>query len=275
MKLVAFLAILVLAGPGAAVAQQPQQPSGGLGSVIDILGGILGVGGGGRVHGHAVLAKGETLVVRTDDSRTVAVDVSAIDPRIRGVVQPGDGVTLALGRAPDGDTRGTAVAASDMQLDPPAQGGRTYHQIGGTVAEATASRVVFRTREGMTIPLDVTAITGLPALRAGEPATLIYEQGATHGVVAVWIEPGAAASASIDSTRPRPGEGNRVHGMVETVTLNGFALVADDGRRVMVETSRASSADVRPGDYVTVVGRLDAGGDTFVADRIRRDTRRR
>lgn len=276
MKLVAFLAILVLAGPATAGAQQS---SGGLGSVIDILGGILGVGGG-RVHGHAVLTKGDTLVVRTDDGRTVAADISSVDPRIRGVVKPGDGVTLTLRKAPEGDTRGAAVTATDLQLDPPSQAGKTYQQIDGTVTETSASRVVFKTREGMTLPLDVTSITGLPPLQAGEPATLIYEQGTTHGVVAVWIEPGTAtassSSASVDTARPVPGEGHRVHGMVEAVTLNGFTLVADDGRRVMVETARGASApDLRPGDYVTVVGRASERGDTMVADRVRPDTRRR
>ena len=277
MKLMAFLAILVFASPVAVLAQQPQQPSGGLGSVIDLLGGILGVGGG-RVHGHAVVTKGDTLVVRTDAGRTVAANVSAVDSRIRGLLKPGDGVTLTLRRAPEGEGRGAPVTASDLQLDPPAQARKTYQQIAGTVSEASGSRVVFRTREGMTMPLDVTSITGLPALQSGDPATLIYEQGAAHGVIAVWIEPGAPAdssSASIDTTRRLPGATERVHGMIEAVTLNGFTVVADDGRRVMVDASRTVVADVRPGDHVTVIGRSSDRGDTMVAERVRADTRRR
>ena len=276
MKVVAFLAMLVLTGSTGAFAQQP---SGGLGSVIDILGGILGVGGAGRLHGHAVVTRGDTLVVRTDDGRSVAADVSSIDPRIRGVVKPGDGVTVTLRRAPEGETRTTRVTATDLQLDPPTQTGKTFQQIAGTVSEASGSRVVFRTGEGMTLPLDVSAITGLPELRPGDPATLIYEQGATHGVVAVWIEPGAtpstSSSASGATTRPLPSEGDRVHGMVESVTMNGFTLIADDGRRIMVETARVSVPDVRPGDYVMVVGRAGDRGDTIIAERVRSDARRR
>ncbi|MBI1734100.1 MAG: hypothetical protein HYR51_02895 [Candidatus Rokubacteria bacterium] len=52
--------------------------------------------------------------------------------------------------------------------------------------------------------------------------------------------------------------------------MNGFTLVADDGRRIMVETARAGSAapDVQPGDHVTVVGRARALRITLPAARV-------
>jgi hypothetical protein len=277
MNLLAFLATLLLLAPAPAHAQSSS--SGGLGGVIDTLGGILGIGGG-RVHGHVVATKGDTLVVRTDDNRTLSIDTSQTDPRIRGLVKAGDGVTVTLRQPREGESRNQALVAADLQLDAASQPPKAYERVEGTVTEASGSRVVFKTREGFTLPLDVSSLKGLPPLQPGQPATLIYEQGSRPGnVTAVWIEPaattGASPSASVNTTGSGAGELQRVHGLVEAVTVSGFTLAADDGRKVSVQASQNAPPDVRPGDLVTVFGRPGSGPDSIVAEIVQPDAPRR
>jgi hypothetical protein len=278
MKLLAFLATLLLLAPVPAQAQSSSR--GALGGVIDTLGGILGIGGG-RVHGHVVVATGDTLVVRTDDNRTLSIDASQTDLRIRGLLKPGDGVTVTLRQPREGESRSQTLAAADLQLDAPSQAPKSYERVEGTVTEASGSRVVFKTREGFTLPLDVSLITGLPSLQPGQPATLIYEQSSRPGnVTAVWIEPGTGTrggspSASINTTGSGSGDLQRVHGLVEAVTVSGFTLAADDGRKVSVQAGQNAPQDVRPGDLVTVFGRPGSGPDSIVAEIVQPDAPRR
>src|SRR5687767_3337217 len=183
MRLVAFLATLLLFAPGTVAAQQSS--GGGLGGVLDTLGGILGISGG-RVHGNVVVNRGDTLVVRTDNGRTVAIDASKTDARLRGLLKPGDGVTVVMRPPKEGEPRDATAVATELQLDPPTQAGKSWLTVEGTVQDVNKQRVTFKTREGFTLPLDVASITGLPTLQAGQPATLTYEQG-RQGPVAVWI----------------------------------------------------------------------------------------
>jgi hypothetical protein len=298
MRLVAFLATLLLIAQGVVSAQSSS--GGALGGVLDKLGGIIGIGGG-RVHGNVVLTRGDTIIVRTDDGRTLAIEASGTDPRIRGLLKNGDGVTVTMRQPREGEPRSQNLTASDLQLDPPSQAGKQFQRADGTVGEMQQSRVMFKTREGFSLPLDVSTITGLPQLASGQPATLFYEQG-KQGVVAVWIEPGsapqAAGSPPIGQTpggtptgqappsSPLPGQqppapsqpsaspdtgAQRYHGVVDSVAMNGFTLASDDGRKLTVE---GNSGDLRPGDMVTVFGR-PAGGrtDAIVADSVQPDPR--
>jgi hypothetical protein len=284
MKLVAFLATLLLLAPGAVSAQSS---GGGLGGVLDTLGGIFGVGSG-RVHGNVVVNRGDTLVVRTDAGRTLAVDASNTDARLRGLLKPGDGVTVVMRPAKEGEPRDATPVATELQLDPPTQAGKSWLTVEGTVQEATKSRVTFKTREGFTLPLDVAAITGLPTLQTGQPATLTYEQG-RQGPVAVWIEPGTSAGSvsptPVPGQQPYPQTGaspsaspdtglQRLHGLVESVSLTGFTLTSDDGRKVTVDTLRLSEGrapNVRPGDLVTVFGRPGANPSEVTAEFVQAD----
>lgn len=277
MRLLAFLATLLLLAPVPVSAQSSS--GGGLGGVLDTLGGIVGLGTG-RIHGHVVMAKGDTLVVRSDDGRTLSVDVSRTDQRLRGVLKPGDGVTLTMRQPREGEPKNQALIANDLQLDPPSKAGKTFQRVEGNVLETGASRMTFRTREGFTLPLDVSKITGLPQLSNGQPATLFYEPD-KQGVVAVWIEPGSVAQASKPAPAPPPAASpdtgvQRFHGLVDSVTLSGFTLTSDDGRKLTVETKSGASQDIRPGDMVTVFGRAAAGrADAIVAEFVHQDSPRR
>src|SRR5256886_17615502 len=93
--IVILTAMLVLVGAGPAAAQSNTKDSKGgtLGGVLDTLGGILG-GGSGKLHGAVVVAHDTTLVLRTDDKKTVRVDTASIDPQARPQLVPGQKVTV-------------------------------------------------------------------------------------------------------------------------------------------------------------------------------------
>jgi hypothetical protein len=280
--------VAVISAPLVAAAQQPQE-RGGLGGVIDILSGILD---GGRLQGHVVVNRDTTLVVRGDDGRTYAIDTSQVDPRLRGIPEAGERVTVVLARAREagdrpeaGPSRGPGaerLVAQQLQLDS-ASGGpaarKTFQMVQGTVEDSQGEQFLFRTRDGLVVPVDVATIRGLPPLAPKEPATLYYEQGPRHQVVGVWVEPravtawpppsapqppsiGTAPQPSAGMPGPRPGgELQSVHGLIESVDLSGFTLSADDGRRLAVDTAQLEPGlrrDLRPGDFVTVVGRPSA-----------------
>lgn len=289
MKLLAVFATVLLALPGP-VAAQSGGGGGGLGGVLDTLGGILGVGGV-RPHGNVVLVKGDTLVFRTDDGRTLSIDASGTDPRIRSLLKPGDGATVTVKQPREGGSS-QALVASEVQLDPPSQKGKEWQRVEGTIQEARRSQVVFKTREGFVVPVDVSRITGLPSLTTGAPATLVYENTG-QGVVGVWIEPGVATGAApgipgaapgtpgaggsaspATSPSSNAGELKRAHGLVESVRTGGFVLNTDDGRRLTIDTNRVSPGapgNVREGDLVTVFGRAGDGPDAIIADVVQPD----
>jgi hypothetical protein len=286
MKAIVILtALLITTGTAAA---QERDRGGGLGGVLDTLGGLLG--GAAKSHGTVVLARDTTVVFRTDDGRTLRVDTASLDADARSRLQAGQAATLSA--------RGTGdvLTATDVQLDQTASP-RTFQQVSGTVQERTQDRILFKTREGLTLPVTTAQIRGLPAFKANDPATLIYEQGPRQELVAVWLEPGdiAGAAAGVtgapgSSTMPgsigspgTPGstgsaggpmpsaslpDRQTVQGTVESVATTGLTLSLGDGRRMEVDASglgQAALAAVRPGDRVTVTGTPDAGQGRFVA----------
>ena len=262
-KAIVILTALLLA-TGSAAAQERGQ-SGGLGGVLDTIGGLLG-GGLNKTHGTVVLARDSTVVFRTDDGRTLRVDTASLDAGARGRLQAGQTATLSA--------RGTGdiLTATDVQIDQ-AGTARTFQRVSGTVQERSQDRILFKTREGLTLPVATSSIRGLPALKANDPATLIYEQGPRQELVAVWIEPGDA-SGSLGSTvsDPTPSaslpDRRTVQGTVESIAATGLTLQLGDGGRMEVDASgldRSALSAVRPGDRVTVTGTPDAAQGRFVA----------
>jgi hypothetical protein len=277
MAWLSLVVALVLLVPSPALAQSSK---GGLGGVLDILTGVLG---GGRLTGHVVLVRDNHVVLRTADARTVRVDAAAVDARIRDNLKPGEPITVVPQSPP---AEGGVVRAAEIQLGAPAgqsPGQKTFRQVEGTIAEADGSQVVFRTREGLTLPLDVSRVTGLPTLKPQEPATLVYEQGPRHEIVAVWVEPGslgaAAAAPPVATSTPGtsdpsasvPGAGpDRVFGVVQRLSGSTLTLRTSEGRTVSVDTSRVdpqARARLREGDLVVASGRA-TGPDRLEAERV-------
>lgn len=290
MTIIAILTtlVIVLSSSLPAAAQSKKEGQGqGLGNVLDTLSGILG--GSQRVHGNIVLTKESTIVLRGDDGRTYAVDASSIDPRLRGILQPGEAVTVVVKTG-----QNQTPVASDIQLDRVKSGAipqrKSFHQVLGTVELVTGSQVLFKTRDGLELPVDVSTIKGLPALTPKQPATLIYEPGHQHQIEAVWIEPGhlqptagapsgTASPSASPAASPATDSGGveRIHGLIDAVSLAGLTLQSDDGRKLAIDTTKIDSRLVqalRPGDLITVVGRLSDKPGLFVADSLHPDSLR-
>ena len=271
--------LVVFAAPAAAQdSKDSSKDRGGLGGVLDTLGGLLG-GGTNKLHGTVVLARDTNLVLRTDDKRSVRVDIGSIDPAVRQQLVPGQKLTLTSRGS------GDVLTASDIQVEQGQATPQAFSRVSGTVQERSQGRVLFKTREGLTLPVDTSQIRGLPYLSPNMPATLIYEQGAKQEILAVWIEPGdTAASASPTMESAAPGasgtqpsaslpsasapSGEKLDGLVESIDVSGLTVQSADGRHIKVDTAnvdRNTLASVRPGDIVTVTGNATTTPDHFSA----------
>jgi hypothetical protein len=258
------LGLTVLATP--VLAQQSGgQSGGGLGGVLDTLGGLLG-GGSRTLHGSVVLSDGNTVVLRTDDRSTYRIDVAALDPASRTNLTPGQTVTVtARGGA------GDVLTATQIQADADAKSSATFQRVTGTVQESGKQRILFKTRDGLVLPVDVSRVHGLPYLATNQPATLYYEQGPKQEIQAVWLEAGAAQPSALPSTT---AVAQSLQGKVETIGVSTVTLQASDGTTVTVDTSavdQQSVASVRPGDAVTITGAPVGDGGKFVAQTLRSD----
>ena len=271
--IVTAMLLAIAVGPAAA---QERERGGGLGGVLDTLGGLLG--GSNKAHGTVVLARDTSVVFRTDDARTWRVDTASLDADTRRQLRRGQSATLSV-RGAGGDV----VTATDVQVDQ-TPNERTFSTVSGTVQERSEGRLTFRTREGLTLPVETSRIRGLPAFKANDPATLIYEQGPRQEIVAVWLEPGditgAASTASPSASSPAdvapsaslPSR-QTVEGTVESLGRSGLTLQTSDGRRLEVDASGLDSGaldSVRPGDRVTVTGTSDTSTDQFIASSVTR-----
>ena len=277
------LALLLAAAVPAAIAQDRQDKSkdskGGLGGVLDTLGNVLGTGTH-KLHGAVVLAEASTFVLRTDDGRTYRVDTASLDPQKVRPVTPGQTVSVTA----RGGGQAGVVTASDLTPDAKSTG-KTFQTVSGTVQQASRDRVMFKTRDGLVLPVDVGNINGLPYLAANQPATLYYEQGPKQEVVAVWIQPGsgqAAQTSPAGSQTPPTTSGQTspsasvsttqsVDGVVESIGMSELKVRTNDGRSLTVDTSgvdRQALRGVAPGDSVTVTAAGDTTGDRFVAQSV-------
>ena len=273
MNLIVILTAILFAFAAPAAAQDNKDAGkdrGGLGGVLDTLGGLLGTGTN-KVQGAVVVAHDTSVVVRTDDKRSVRVDTASIDPQVRQQLVPGQKVTVTA-RGGGGDV----LAASDIQVEQGQTAPQAFSRVSGTVQERSAGRVLFKTKEGLTLPVDVSQIRGLPYLAANTPATLIYEQGPKQEILGVWIEPGDAAVSASPATEPSAslpsgavGAGQKLEGLVESVGMSDLTVQTADGRRIQVDTAgvdRATLAAVRPGDIATVTGNTGTTPEKFSAN---------
>jgi hypothetical protein len=286
------LLVAIVAGPATAqdnTKDTENKDRGGIGGVLDSIGGALGgiVGGTSKLEGSVVTARDTSLVLRTKDRRTVRVDTASIDPQVRQQLVPGQSVTVT--------TRGSGdvLTASDIQVAQGQAAPQAFSRVNGTIQERTDGRVLFKTKEGLTLPVDTSQIRGLPHIAPNTPATLIYEQGPKQELLAVWIEPGDAAASASPSMEPAPTQrsasqpsasqpsaslpssaspaGQNLEGLVESVGLSDLTLQTSDNRRIRVDTQavdRGVLATVRPGDIVTVTGNAGTDPNQFNANTV-------
>jgi len=277
-----MLAVMLAAVSGAA-AQDKQDKQGkddsrgGLGGVLDTLGNVLGTGPQ-KLHGNVVLTEGPTFVLRTDDGRTYRIDTASINPQKVSTVTPGQTLSVT---ARGGGQAGVLTAT---EITPDARSGaKTFQTVSGTVQDAGRDRVLFKTRDGLVLPVDVGNIKGLPYLAANQPATLYYEQGTKQEIVGVWIQPGSGSEKSApsattgqsssresgqsfpsaaggspsgggQSSPPAGGQtspsasvpaAQSLDGVVESIGMSDLKLRTSEGRSLTVDTSNVDRQALR------------------------------
>lgn len=256
---------LVLAAAAPLAAQDKQgKERGGLGGVLDTIGGVLGTGPQ-KLRGTVVLSEGSTFVLRTDDARSYRVDTASVDPQKRATLSPGQAVSVSARGG------GQAGVLTVTEIAPEATGaGKTFQTVTGTVQEAGRDRVLFKTRDGLVLPVDVGKVNGLPYLAANQPATLYYEQGPKQEIVGVWIQPGAGQAAASQPSASVPSA-QSLEGRVESIGVGSLTLQTSAGPSVTVDTSavdRQALRAIAPGDVVTVTGKAGSTPERFVAESV-------
>jgi hypothetical protein len=238
-----------------------------------------------RLHGDRVHVSGATMIVRADDGKTYAVDMSALETQMWHPIELGQAVTLAAkpGREPN------ALIAARLQADPADRAtGKTpkkpFISAQGTIESAQDSELRFKMPDGRVVWADASQMPGRAAVRVNDQGTLIYDRDPRQRVTALWFERSETqpSAAPIPSAAPtprvvRPGEYQRIYGYVQSVGGTTMSFKADDGRILTVDTTQVDAqvrSTVRQGDLVSVLGKTTARADQFVAEVIERETRR-
>ena len=263
MRTKAIIATIVLGLLPLSTPALAQQSGGALGGVLDTLGGLLA--GSRTLHGAVVLTDGYTVVLRADDGSTYRVDVARLDPSSRTSLMPGQMVTVT---ARGGSSN--VLTATRMKADADTKSHATFQRVSGIVQESGKQRIVFKTGDGLLLPVDVSRVHGLPYLAINQPRHSI-RAGSEGRIQAVWLEPGAAQPSALPSTT---SVARSLQGTVETIGVSMLTLQTSDGKTVTVDTSgvdRQSVASVRPGDAITITGLPAGDGGKFVAQSIRSD----
>src|SRR5262249_35774562 len=151
--------------------------------------------------------------------------------------------------------------------------GKTFQRVSGTVQQAGPDRVMFKTRDGLVLPIDVGSINGLPYLAANEPATLYYEQGSKQEVVGV-----SGSNPVLDRLRERGRRRPRVCRRRSRSRASSIPSRCRKSRCVRATADRSPSTrpgvdrrslrGVTRGDTVSVTGAADASADRFVAQSV-------
>ncbi|HYE93743.1 MAG TPA: hypothetical protein VEA38_22110 [Terriglobales bacterium] len=266
-----FIAVLTLASGSPALAQSP--------GIFGEIGGILSDALTGRHaaepqtwRGYFVEAKGPTMIVRADDGKTYAVDMTAVHGPAWSTFTLGQPVTLA---AKPGSTPQTLIAA---RLDVEQADGsgrvrdaRAYRTVQGAVERVDGSRLTVRTDEAGVLTVDVAQLSGEAEFRARDGARIVLEPGAANTVV--WIEredrarrPGILRGLGDEYRRLH---GHRLHGSASTLVV-----LADDGRASVVDMSAVVASEwqaVELGQAVSLAIKPGRDANTFIAGRIQPD----
>lgn len=232
------------------------------GAVLDVL--TDGLGLARTARGHVVQHREATLVLRGDDQRVYTINTAGLDLPAMTRLKEGRPVTVAL---KSGSGPAVMPIAASVTAGPGAA--KTFRRVEGFVEAVNGDRVTFKTRDGLTLTLDRSRIVGeAPRVAVNETATLVYEQ--EPALAGVWIDtreiqPAAAVAA---------GAYQRLHGHVQAVGLGSLMLKTDRGAVVTVDTTQVGEpVRVRPGDFVTIVGKTAEGhAERFVAEVIQTDT---
>jgi preprotein translocase subunit YajC len=164
------------------------------------------------VHGRVVSVQGDTMTFRSDDGRTLTVDVKAVSPQIRQGLKPNESATI-VGFPGSQANRFTAQYIQQDSSDPSRGGsvagqqpaGGQWQRVHGTVGTVSGNTLSLKTDDGRTVSVDMRQVDpGIRgALSAGEGVTVIgFYRGADRKTLdARFIQQDAGAAASPRTTK--------------------------------------------------------------------------
>ena len=241
-----------------------------------------------RIHGKVQSVSGNTVTVKADDGRVLAVDAAQVSADIRGALAPDAGVTL-IGKA---GTQPNQFTAQYIQQDasdplrggtvvgqtPPAVTDRSWQRVHGTVQSVSGNTVTVKTDDGRTLIAHAGQVSAeiRGSLAKDDGVTLIGFPGSrTDHFLARYIQKdsatGATGGASAPSALPGPVDEKswqKIHGTVSSVSGTTLSLKADDGRAInvdMKEVGEAIRQSLSAGDTVTVNGFYRGDQNTVAA----------
>lgn len=266
---VIVIAVLTLAHGRPALAQ-----SQGLGGILnDALGGLLSQGDEHqRWHGHFVQAKDATMILRAEDGKTYAVDMSTINAPGWQTLTLGQPVTLVAKPGSGPQTLiATRIEAEQQDRSGRVRAPRAFRATHGVVERVDGSQLTMRTAENGLISVDLARMTGEAEFHARDGALLILEPGPSNTVV--WIErEGRRGGGGRDILSGLPGDYRRLHGYRVYGSGSTMIVLADDGATSSVDMTAIRGEDpIELGEGVTLAVKPGREPNSFVAARTQAD----
>jgi hypothetical protein len=150
-----------------------------------------------RLRGTVERVDGASLTLKTDEGRSVVLDIAQARQHLRGSLDPGDRVSVLGFGDPAASTlvaRTVRTERSELGRDDP-----SWQRVRGQVQSLQGSTMRFRSDEGRILQVDLARLgaDAQRAVRAGERATLIGSPGPGAGQFRVeYIQTDGSGSAS-------------------------------------------------------------------------------
>jgi hypothetical protein len=221
-----------------------------------------------RIRGTVQSVNRHAVVVRTDDGRNVAVDMSQARLESSDGLKPGDRVVV--GGTVDASNRVIARyvrEVRDERRDAPDQG--QWQRIHGRVQGVQGSTLRFRADDGRVLNVDMSDVSRevQRALTHNEGATVIGFPGSGNHFRAEYVQQDSsdpARGGRVTGHAPPPARVNapssgvhRIQGQITSIGGSMMDLRTDDGRTLVVDMGQLNPETVKSlngGDRVTVTG---------------------
>jgi preprotein translocase subunit YajC len=172
-----------------------------------------------KIHGSVVSVQGNTMTFKSDDGRTLTVDMTAVSPLVQQALKPNEGATL-MGTAGSQPHQFTAQFIQQDSSDPsrggtivgqtPATTDKVWQRVHGTVGTVSGNTLTLKTDDGQTVNVNAAQVdAGIRGnLKPGDPVTVtgFYRLDAQKNadkknLDARFIQKDASASASPKTTK--------------------------------------------------------------------------
>jgi hypothetical protein len=235
-----------------------------------------------RLGGTVERVSGSHVTVRTDDNRTVDVDISQARVRTGDSLQRGDRVTV-FGTA-EGGNRFTARGISDERTRQAAQS--QFQRIHGQVQSKSGSTLQLKADDGRLVSVDMSRVgtNTRSVLDPGEGATILgFASANPNQFRAEYIQQdsndiarrGTVAGPS-QTTLPGRGQPVTLEGQASSFEGRTVRFTTNTGMKVMIDTSKVDDEQHRilvSNAPVKIAG-VRGEGDTIIARQITRDDAR-